>query len=205
MALTFVDIRTEVLARGFDYLGDTAGLVRLKRWVNEAMHDVDDMERWPYREASASGAAPLTISDLGIIETVRDTTSGAVLQFQAREAVVSEYVDPATTGIPAVYYVSAGTVVNVYPARASGSVTVQYFKVGVDLSADADAPLMPDRFRNAVVEYTVAKALRDKSNFQEAQLASQAGDAVVERMREWYALLPGGHEVQLMTGASSDG
>ena len=205
MALDFTALQTEFFARGFSYLNDAgAGLTRAKRWLNASMHDIDDMERWPYREATATGAAPLSVTDLGLIETVVDTTNNRQLEYRSRESLVEDYPDLTLAGTPAFYYVTGGNTVSVYPTRTSGSLLVRYFKTGPDLSSGSDAPLMPDRFRDAIIEYAVAKALRDQSNFQEAALASQAGDAIVQRMRAVFALQHGGHEAQIITGASGD-
>lgn len=204
MALTLSTLLTEFYARGFDYLNDGgAGVTRATRWINDAMHAIDEIDRWPYLEATASGAAPLSVTDLGEIETVVDTTTNTVLEYMSREAVVDYYTDPSATGTPSVYYVTGGNTVAVYPTRTSGSITVRYFKTGPDLSSGSDAPLMPDRFRMAIVEYAVAAALRDKSNYQEAAAASQAGDLIVARMRDRFAL-QAGPDRQILTGASDD-
>jgi hypothetical protein len=54
----------------------------------------------------------------------------------------------------------------------TATVTVDYWKVGPDLSADADVPLMPDRFRMGIVHYAVASALKDRGDLQGAQFGA---------------------------------
>lgn len=202
MALAFSDLKTEVFNRGFDSLNDGGtGASRVARWVNDAMHEIDEIERWPYRAATATGAAPLTVSDLGDVEAVYDSTNGARLAPIDRGALVQGDADLAATGTPTVFYL-VGNVVTVWPVAAV-SLSVTYWKVGPDLSGNSDTPLMPDRFRMAIVNYAVASALEDKSNYQEAAVARASGDRLVERMRESYVLQAGGAR-QAVFGYSED-
>lgn len=185
MALDFAALQTEFFARGFDYLDDGAGgLVRAKRFINDAMHAIDDMEQWPYLSASMTGAAPLTIADLDQLESVVDVANLNPLDRSSRGEVADTYANLTTTGRPQVYYVTDVGTINVYPTAASTTLTVTYWKFGPDLVSDSDAPLMPDRFRYAVVEYAVAVALRDDES-QDALVAQAAGDVIVDRMRVW--------------------
>jgi hypothetical protein len=189
MALDFVGLREEFFARGFEYLDDNAsGLVRAKRWINDAMHMIDEMEDWPYLQASTTGTAPLTISDLRKVESVSDAANFVRLRRRSRGELADTYADLTTTGSPSEYYVTGGTTINVYPANTSTTLTVTYWKFGSDLTNDTDTPLMPDRFRYAIVEYAVATALRDDES-QDSLAAQQAGDVIVDRMRQWSGFL----------------
>jgi len=69
-----------------------------------------------------------------------------------------------TASTPIYWFRSAPTVVTDYPLNTSLSMSVRYFKFGTDLSAGADVPLMPDRFRQVIVEKAVAKAFRDSND-----------------------------------------
>lgn len=183
MSDTFREMLTEFYARGFDYLDDSsAGEVRAKRWLNDAMHDIDEAYRWPYLEATATGAAPLTVSDLGHVRSVV-TAAGYPLMERSVGEIIDWYGSLTTTGSPQFFYVSAGTVVNVFPV-ATTDVQVLYWKVQPDMSADSDEPLIPARFRGAIVEYAVAAALRDDQS-PDWQMAQQEGDRIVARMRDW--------------------
>jgi hypothetical protein len=160
MALTFAALREELFARGFEYLDDGAGgLVRAKRFINDAMHAIDDLEDWPYLNASTTGTTPLTISDLGKIESVSDRSGLVSLSQRGRGELVDQYATLATTGVAGEFYVTGGDTINVYPVNAGTTLTVTYQKVAPDLVNDSDTPLMPDRFRYAIVEYAVATAL----------------------------------------------
>lgn len=204
MALDFQALQAEVYARGFDYLNDGgAGVTRVKRWINEAMHQINDLERWCYLQASTSGAAPVTINDLGAIESVVDVANFNPLTFMDRRDVTEYYADLTQTGNAQWYFVTGGNTVNVWPV-STATLTVRYYKTQADMSANGDVPLMPDRFRGAIVDLAAARALRDVSNFDEAQAAEQAGLATVQRMRDWNVLQQGAGGYQVITGAAED-
>lgn len=200
MALDLTALRAELVARGFDYLSQT----RQDRFLNDALHAIDDLEPWSYLQATTTGTSPLTIADLGRVFTVADTTNGVSLGYLSRPQVVDGFGSTTLTSArPYWYYLTGGTTVVAFPV-SSVSLTVNYFKVGPDLSSGSDVPLMPDRFRYAIVEYATAAALRDVSNYAEAQAASQAGDVIVSRMREWDLLQQGAANSQTITGEAGD-
>jgi len=206
MALTLTDLLTYFYARGFDFMNDAgAGLVRAKRFLNDAAHLIDDMEAWQYLQASTTGTSPVTVSDLGRIESVTDVAHLNDLQYMPRPNVTTLYADlTLTSSVPSYYFVTSGTVVNTFPVTGV-TLTIRYSKVATDMSADADVPLMPDRFRMAIVHYAAAAAFRESNVPDEAQLAQADGDAVVERMREWNLLNQGSAGQQLVTwGTSQD-
>lgn len=192
MAYTLSTLLTEFYARGFSYLNDGGtGATRATRWINDAMHSIDGEERWDYRRASTSGTPPLTISDLGELDSVVDTTNQNALAPSSAGDLVGLANNVLTgTGNPNYFYLNAG-VVTVYPV-ATGSITVSYFKVRADLSSGADAPLMPDRFRPAIVERALEFAYRDQDNPEMARECAAAADRMIDRMRLFYILQPGG-------------
>ena len=188
MALTFGGLLTEFYARGFDYLDDSAsGTVRAKRWINDAYHAINELDNWPYLEATAMGAAPLTIADLRTIDSVYDVTNDQVLTLRAANELVTEYGDLASLGIPKDCWVSGGNTVNVCPVQAV-SLSVRYWKVATDLVNTTDEPLIPDRFRYVLVDYAVAAAMRDSQD-PDAVIAQAAGDATVAKMRAWAGMM----------------
>lgn len=189
MAFTLSTLQVEFQARGFADMTSAADLTRITRWLNDAMHDIDEMYDWPYLLATASGAAPLTVADLRSVERVLDTTNDRPLGQIARGEAADEDGDLTTTGTsPLSFYVSGVTTVAVYPT-ATVQIQVLYWKISPDLSAGSDAPLMPDRFRMAIVDYAVAYGCMDRGDSMGAQLASAAGDLRVGRMADSLGLL----------------
>lgn len=189
MAFTLSTLQTEFQARGFADMTAAADLTRITRWLNDAMHDIDELYDWPYLQTSQSGATPLVFTDLRKIERVVDTVNDQTLPQLARGEAADWDGDLTTTGTrPMAYYLVGGTTVTLYPTSTS-AVQVLYWKFGPDLSAAGDAPLMPDRFRMAIVDYAVAYGCVDRGDLQGAQVATQAGDARVARMADSFGIL----------------
>jgi hypothetical protein len=65
------------------------------------------------------------------------------------------YADLTTTGTAALLLLHGQTTITTYPVTTA-TLTVDYWKVGPDLSAGGDTPLMPDRFRMGIVHYAVS-------------------------------------------------
>lgn len=186
MAWSLDELQTEVYARGLNYLNDVTGagvgVARVKRWINDAVHTIDELGDWPYLNTTTSGTTPLTIADLRTVETVTDVAGLRVISPFDRRTLRSYAVNLTTAGAPWGYYITGGTTVNVFPTSASLSITVDYWRFSPDLVGPTDEPLMPDRYRYAIVEYAVARGLRDEDDESGAQAAQAAGDLIVQRM-----------------------
>lgn len=201
MALDFQGLQTEVFARGFQYLNDAGtGLTRVKRWINDANHRINDLEPWQYLQALTTGTSPISVTDLGRVLSVFDPADKRTLSYLDERDLRDAFTVLSTTGTPEWYYIADGNVVATYP-ESTATLTIRYVKVQTDMSANGDVPLMPDRFRMAIVEYAVAQAYRDNDNPAAAASASAAGDDIVRRMLEWNTLLPGmGGEQRITQG-----
>jgi hypothetical protein len=177
-------MQTEFWARGLADLDDGgAGVTRTTRWINDAMHVVDELCDWPYLNTTTTGTAPLTIADLRTVESVTAVGNLQQLEPVDRRDMRQYVADLTTVGTPTLYYITGGTTINVYPASTSTTLTVDYWKFGPDLSGASDAPLMPDRFRYIIVDYAVAQALRDRGDLQGAAEAQRAGDDRLQVMQ----------------------
>lgn len=184
MALDLAGLQAEFFARGFSDLSDGgAGVVRAKRWLNDAMHEIDDMNDWPYLNTTLTGTAPLTIADLGTIETV-GVADRYNLAPRDRRDLRHNYGDLATTGTAWAYYIVGGTTINVFPVQAGVSLTVDYWKVPVDMVANGDVPAMPDRYRMAIVDLAVERASRDRGDEAGAQAARAQGLSRLQMMEQ---------------------
>jgi hypothetical protein len=99
------------------------------------------------RENSATGVAPLAISDLGTIEMVVNSTGDPLMPFEWSE-LVEMFGDLSTTGTAFAYYTgtpSGTTEVATYPVDTT-SITVQYYKVSDDLTGTQTPTTIPARF-----------------------------------------------------------
>lgn len=168
--MNFGELRTEFLARGFDYLSTT----RADRYINQAYGELCEMERWPFLEKTTTGAAPLTISDLGAVASVLDADRNAKLNYIDRRTLFDIYKDLSTTGEPRWYYIEDGKTLKTYPV--GGTLNVRYWIVPAELSGDTDAPVVPTRFHNLIVDLAVRRAYIDSDNFEAAQALQAEAD-----------------------------
>lgn len=179
--MQYVDLRTELARRGFDYLTDAA----LGQYINDAYRiDICEAEEWPFLRSSTSGTAPLTTSDLRTVESVIDTTQGLrLMPLDTRE--ITNYLDTdlTTTGAPVYYYLSASQTISVYPANTSDTISVRYWKVATVLSADADEPVFDSRWHSLIVDAAVARAYEDDDEWDAAQVASDRFGRRLDAMR----------------------
>lgn len=177
--MNFTTLKTELSDRGFSYLSDT----RLGQYVNWAYSEINDSDFWPYRRTTTSGAAPVTISDLGIIDTVVDTAHGnVVLRPATLQDLVRNYGDVSTTGTPIYYYID-GTQVKTYPV--GGTLSIGYYKVPADLTG-TDTPLVPTRFHRMIVDLAVSMAYRDNDNHESANALRAQVDHDLTLLRMTY-------------------
>jgi hypothetical protein len=123
----------------------------------------------------------LTIADLDVIEIVTDVSNLSALQPTDRRYLRDTYANLTTTGTADFYYFTAQNIITTYPVTTA-TLTVDYWKVGPDLSAGADVPLMPDRFRMGIVHYAVSAGLKDRGDEAGSVSARQDGDRIVSQM-----------------------
>jgi hypothetical protein len=176
--VTFEELLNELYARGFNYLDqDAAGQARAERWINEAYLELCDLRAWPFLLTTATGVSPLTISDVGKVLYVVDTTNETVLRPMDKRSLVDN--DPALddTGNPDSWYLDDETTLTVHPPDTSVSLSVRYARVPSELSDDDDEPVVPSRFQYLIVDGAVIKAYKDSDNF----LAASALRAEYER------------------------
>lgn len=173
------ELRTELYARGFDHLGAT----RSAYFINRAYLEVCEEEEWPFLEATATGTAPLTITDLRTIESVINTTNTVKLIPLDRRLASDIGADLTTAGNPAFYYVDNDNIVTTYPVR-SDSLSVRYWKAPEPLSGDSDEPLLPSRFHYSLLDGATAYSYFDSDEFEAAAQNLELWEASKLRMRE---------------------
>lgn len=154
--MQFSDLRTELAARGFDELTPA----RLGLFINQGRAELDNLYKWPYRLTTESGASPLTITDLGSIEEVADSSQNGSppLDYADRRSLRDTYGDITTTGSPGFFYIDNG-VVRTYPV--GGTLNVRYYKRTPQLVADADVPLAPVDYHLLIVDLAARWAAKD--------------------------------------------
>ena len=181
--MDFSTLRTEFFAAGFSDLNDaSSGLVRAKRFINEAYRSISERYPFPWLYKDASGTAPLTISDARQVLTVLDSTNDNVLVPIDRRTLQEQSPDLPDTGTPSYWFWDSDTSLAVYPASTSITLKVRYVKNPADLSADGDLPLVPAQYQQAIVDLAVAKAHRNLANYEAAQWHEQAAEQLIQQL-----------------------
>lgn len=169
----------ELQDRGFDYLSAP----RMTTMLNRALADFGDFYTWPWLRKTATGAAPLTITDLKYVLKVFDQSGNEL--FGMTDAAD---VDVTQAGTPDSWWVddtSGSAVLTAYPV---GSVTfsVRYVAEAPLLTAASDTPLIPVRYHPLWVDLAVVQAYKDSDNFAAAQALRADTEAALQRLVERY-------------------
>lgn len=172
---TLVQLRTEAIARGFNFISAS----RVTNALNQAHRELCEAHPWPFRRTSATGTSPLTIADLGQVLSVADANSKKLWR-TTKDALVAESLILTTTGDPDSYYVDNG-VVRTYPV--GGTLTVTYLKAPATLVADADAFLQPAAYDNLLVDMAVRRLYIDSDDFDSARALLEEIDRATNQMR----------------------
>ena len=182
--MTFEELWKEAAARGFSDMLETAQLPRLKRYVNEAYHEVCEEEDWPFLEKTTEGTAPLTITDLAHVLEFTDLSGDFKLDPRDRREIAAMDANIDGTGTPSYWYREGLTSFKVYPANVNVTFRVRYLRVVADLVAAGDVPLVPDRFLGAVIDHTVRRLYKNRDQYEGAALAKEEAQDGVEKMRK---------------------
>ncbi len=181
MASTFATLRADFFARGFDYMNDAgAGLVRTKELLNQAYLELCEEDYWPFLSTTNTAVVPPQV--LTDVREIRSVTypgggPGYKLWHKPLDEVLEEYGENTTTGSPLWWYLDSNGAApedptfRVYPV-STATLTVRYWKVPAELVADADEPIIPNRFRRYIVEGMVRVAAAEDS--PEAARAAEA-------------------------------
>lgn len=173
----------------------------MKRLLNESYKRICDGEPWIFLETTATGAAPLTVSDVRQVEAVTSTPDDISLTYMARDVLERMYPDLPETGSPSWWYFASETSIATYPT-STNTIKVTYLKNPSDLSANGDLPVIPTRFHFLIVLGAAmdAHAYQDNSGAEALQVLERRYDRLLFEMKssqlvrqsEPEFLLPGG-------------
>lgn len=199
---TFLELQTEFYARGYDYMNDGgAQVTRAKAWLNQSYLELCEEDLWPFLLTTATGAAPLTIADVRTLYTVVDTAANKVLAPTQEDDLIDTYTTLTTTGAPLWFYMS-DTSVKTYPV--GGTLSVRYWKVPAELSANGDVAVVPPRFCNLVVDGAVRRSCNDNEDADGARQAEDERQRGIDLMRRSLLMRDGLRHYMRVTGASED-
>ena len=157
--MDFSALKTELAERGFNYLNDT----RRGYFINQARHELDMLELWPYRITTLTNQTPpVTITDLGTVSEVIDTANGSTpLSAMDRSELRQGYNDISISGTPTYFFVDNG-VLRTFPI--GGTLSVRYYMRTADLSGSTDLPLSPTQYHLLIVDMASRWAQKDSDN-----------------------------------------
>ena len=173
--MNLAEARTELGARGFDYL--SAG--RMNFMLQRALVDFEDTYTWPWLKETVTGAAPLAIADLKYVRSVYDDRQNEMFGIDDDDDI---YIDQV--GTPQNWWIDdTGTdpTLKVWPV-GDATLTVAYYATDSTISADSDTPRMPARYHGTWIDLAVVRAYHDSDNFAAAQALRQQIAADLQSM-----------------------
>jgi len=160
---------------------------RLNRYLNQAYLEITNYAPWPFLETSTTKTHGQTITDLGSVLSVYNSTDELELTGVTRDWVKQNLeADLTTTGTAEYWYLTGEYTFNVYPVDSTTSFTIYYLEVPDSLDDDSDEPVIPERFQDAIINRAAAKCYVDSDNYVAAQAARTEYQADLDLMAAHY-------------------
>lgn len=143
---------------------------RVKNWINLGYHDFVLREVWPFREVTGTINTVASTQEYDLSTNFTDIDEQNIISVALQGAVQKKLVywpynqlradtpdfDADGTGIPERYYLKSGSI-GFWPLPADAyQVLIDYYKIPTELSADADAPIIPVSYREALMQYALS-------------------------------------------------
>lgn len=194
-ASTYLEIQNRVL----DLISksDATTRNRIKNWINLGYHNFVLRELWPFREttdtiATVAGTQEYVLSteftDIDVQNIISVAIQGAsqkklsYIPYNQLRASEPDF-DSIGSSVPRNYYLKAGSIGFWPQPDAIYTVTVDYYKVPTELSADGDTPIIPVGYRESLVQYALSLEHDFNSDGDFAQKAMNAYEDIVTLAR----------------------
>lgn len=143
---------------------------RVKNWLNLGYQDFVLRELWPFREVTdtitlVQGTQEYDLSteftdidEQNIVSVALQSTVNKKLTYWPFNQLRASQpdLDLAQQATPRRYYLKAGNI-GFWPVPdAAATVAIDYYKIPTEMSADADTPIIPVAYREALVHYALA-------------------------------------------------
>lgn len=185
--MNFAELKTELYARGTDYLAeDAGGVVRAERWLNAAYREILNLQSWPFLHTTVTSqpnAGALNIPDIRKVISVQ--ADSRPLQAIQIEELGDIGVDHLTLPGSPVYWYLEGTIIRTYPQ--GGTLTVWYIKRVPPMSG-TDTPIFSEEYHDLIVDGAMIRVYKDSDNLEAAAALRQFYDAGIQAMVEDYQL-----------------
>lgn len=195
-ASTYLEIQNRVL----DLISksDSTTRNRVKNWINLGYYDFVIRELWPFRQVTdtlsfVQGTQEYVLSteftdiDSSLISSVaiQGANQGLLTYMPYNQLLASQPdLDYAGQAVPRQYYLNAGKI-GFWPVpNGTDTVSISYYKVPTELSADADEPIIPVAYREALVQYALSLEHDYNSDGDYAQKAMNAYEDKVTLARQ---------------------
>lgn len=143
---------------------------RIKNWINMGQYDFVLRELWPFRETTGTLATVAgtqeydlstnfgTLDEQNIISVAIQGASASKLIYWPYNQLRIEQpdFDQEGQGLPTRYYIK-GNQIGFWPLPGDVyPVAIDYYIVPTELDADADTPIIPVGYREALVQYALS-------------------------------------------------
>jgi hypothetical protein len=175
----------------------------IKTYINDAQNDVFNEYRLPLLEDSQDYTLAAGVSDItngtGVPTNYVQgldlllTTAGIEkpLIYIAKKELDAMYpdgddvtVNPAN--IPSYWYVYESTI-KVFPVPSDAfTVTLNYYKKPVEMTADGDVPLVPSEFQELLVLGAAYRVMQVKDNYDQAGVLQNKFDEILQKLVSKY-------------------
>ena len=174
--MTFAELRTEVEARGYDYVQPS----RIDLWLKQAYEWVCSLQPWPFLEYNATGGSPLVIMDMTQIMFVAGEL-GELPGKDIRDVLSASENSPDTGGSAVAWYLDQNTV-RTWP-ESGEQLEVRYIRTPPEYS-DVDTPLVPEAYQELLVDGGVLRGLKDNDEYDTANALQGVIDLNISGMTE---------------------
>ena len=190
----------EIQNRALDLISksDSTTRNRIKNWINMGYYNFVLRELWPFRETTddvttIAGTQEYVLSTEFTNIDAQNITSVAIQGATNRKLVYWPFnqlraanpdYDLIGTSVPQNYYLKGGNL-GLWPSPNDVyTVTVDYYKVPTELSADADEPIIPVAYRQSLVQFALAKEHDFNTDPDLAQKAMNEFEQIVVLARQ---------------------
>lgn len=186
--------------RVLDLIGksDSTTRNRIKNWLNMGYQDFVLREIWPFREATDTIATVAGTQEYTLVSEFADIDQNNIVSvaiqganqrklsywpFNQLRASAPDF-DAIGNGLPNRYYLKAGKI-GFWPVpNAEYTVAVDYYKAVTEMSADADEPILPVAYREALVHYALSLEHNFNTDPDLAQAAMNRYEQIVRLARQ---------------------
>lgn len=170
---------------------------RIKTWINMGYQDFVSRELWPFREVTDTITTVASTQEYTLSSEFSniDNNSIASVSIQGASARRLAYkpfnqlridqpdLDQEGTSLPEYYYLKAGKI-GFWPSPNDAyTVAVDYYKVPTEMSSDSDEPIIPQAYRESLVQYALSMEHDFNTDPDLAIKAMNAYETIVAKAR----------------------